>query len=177
MSYEISSCSTCETVETGEHLESIHCLFNQKMVLSTNYNELFCHVKENQIFIDYRYLKFIYKDENAFDVHNKATNNNIHSIHSIHNIHIIMKIIEMIKHILQKYDDFIIHISFKNFTIMDLDKKYRFITEACEMFQREIPLKMKKCNIYNAPFIFSHLYKIISSFLSKETRQRIHLYK
>jgi len=171
MSYEISSCSRRETDETDEHLESIYSLFNQKMVLSTNYNDLFCHVKENQIFIDYRYLKFIYKDEKlvrAVDVDNKVVN---------HNIHIIMNIIEMIKHILQKYDDFIIHISFKNFTIMEMEKKYRFITEACEMFQRDIPLKMKKCNIYNAPFIFSHLYKIISSFLSKETRQRIHVYK
>ena len=164
MSYEVSTKEQIE--ETSMSLEDIYVSFKNKMIdpLIKNAFQYFCYTKQNQIFIDYRYIKYLFKEKEK----ETETNNNHH---------IIFYIINQIKSVLQKYEDFTIHINFKHFTIIELERKYKFISEACEIFQQEIPLKMKKCYVYNAPFVFSHLYKIISSFLTKETRQSIQIYK
>ena len=39
------------------------------------------------------------------------------------------------------------------------------------------PEKLAKCYVYNAPFIFTQIFNIVSMFIDKETQKKIELVK
>jgi hypothetical protein len=115
----------------------------------------FCNVKENNIFIDYQIFKYFANESN----YDKIT----------------YVILSFFKNILKTYDTFIIHLSLKQLTIKELDKHYKYISNSCEIFKNEFPDKLHVCFIYNAPFIFTQIISILSSFIDKKTQNKIKL--
>ena len=63
----------------------------------------------------------------------------------------------------------------KNLTITDIDKHTTFIQNLSGYLKDKYPQKLSKCYIYNAPFVFSQIYTIVSIFIDKETRKKIEL--
>jgi hypothetical protein len=111
--------------------------------------------RENHIMINYSYLKWIMK--------NGVYNNEF----------LIEYIMNVLKTLLLRYDNFILHINSNHLTIMDIDKYYIFIKNISLIMKETFPNKLDKCYVYNAPFIFSKLFSILSVFIDKLTLQKI----
>jgi len=67
---------------------------------------------------------------------------------------------------------FNVHINIKSISILDIDKNKDFIQKASLVFKEKYPGKLDNCYIYEAPGIFSSLYKIIFAFIDKETQKK-----
>jgi hypothetical protein len=65
----------------------------------------------------------------------------------------------------------------KNLTIVDVDKHKEYIAYISEIFKDKYPDKLAKCYVYNAPFIFTQIFNIISVFIDKDTQKKIELVK
>ena len=112
-------------------------------------------INNDDIVLDYRYFKLIAIPEN-------------------YNL-IIETIVCKIKNYLIYNNNFIIHVYMKNITLTDVDKHYSFICKIAELFKTEFPDKLEKCYIYNAPFIFTHIFSSILSFIDKKTQLKIQI--
>lgn len=121
----------------------------------TDILEKLCYVNDNYAILDYKYFKH-------FAVTNTYTL-------------IINYITTNLDDILKNYPCFNIQLNVKNLTIVDLDKHKLFIQQMSIYFKEKYPNKLLKCYIYNAPFIFSQLFNIVSKFIDKETQQKIEL--
>ena len=113
--------------------------------------------KENHILINYSYLKWIMK-------------NGIYT-----NEDLIEYIMNVFKETLIHHKKFILHINSNHLTMMDIDKYYLFIKNISIIMKETFPNKMDKCFVYNAPFIFSKLFSILSVFIDKATIQKIQI--
>lgn len=82
-------------------------------------------------------------------------------------------IVNNLKNILKTYECFNVHLCLKSLTPAQLSTHYNFIKSSCEIFKNEFPDKLNICYVYDAPFIFSQLYDIISIFIDKKTKQKI----
>jgi hypothetical protein len=119
----------------------------------------FCNINEdNDIMLNYSYLKIIKQ-----------------LIQTLDNNFIIDHVVEMIELVLTKNVYFTVHVSLKLLTISDIEKYYSFISNISERLKKKFPDKLEKCFIYNAPFIFSQIFNIISSFVDKPTIVKIQL--
>ena len=119
----------------------------------------FCNINEdNDIILNYSYLKIIKQ-----------------LIQTLDNNFIINHVVEMIELVLTKNVYFTVHVSLKSLTISDIEKYYSFISNISETLKKKFPDKLEKCFIYNAPFIFSQIFNIISSFVDKQTIIKIQL--
>ena len=119
----------------------------------------FCNINEdNDIILNYSYLKIIKQ-----------------LIQTLDNNFIINHVVEMIELVLTKNVYFTVHVSLKSLTISDIEKYYSFISNISETLKKKFPDKLEKCFIYNAPFIFSQIFNIISSFVDKPTIVKIQL--
>lgn len=114
-----------------------------------------CSIKNGSILLDYKYFKPCARVEN-YGV-------------------ILKHIIETIQTILREKDTFVIHINLQSLTLSDVEKYYSFIQIISETMKNTFPDKLEQCNIYNAPFIFSQVYRIISLFIDKKTQQKMKL--
>ena len=114
-----------------------------------------CSIKNDRILLDYKYFK---------------------PCAQVENYGVILKhIIETIQTILHEKDTFIIHINLQSLTLSDVEKHYSFIQIISETMKNTFPDKLEQFNIYNAPFIFSQVYRIISLFIDKQTQQKMKL--
>jgi hypothetical protein len=119
----------------------------------------FCNVNEhNEVILNYSYLKIIKQ-----------------LIQTMDNDFIIDHVVQMIDLVLTKNVYFTVHVSLKSLTISDIEKYYSFISNISETLKKKFPDKLEKCFIYNAPFIFSQIFNIISSFVDKPTIAKIQL--
>ena len=109
----------------------------------------------NDIILDYRYFKLIAITDN-YDI-------------------IIQTIINNINENLKNNYTFIIHVYMKTLTLTDIDKYYPFICRITEILKTNYPDKLEKCYIYNAPFIFTQIFSIISIFIDKKTQLKLQL--
>lgn len=114
-----------------------------------------CCIKENSIILNYIYFKHIAKDETYNYILNYITNN--------------------IDQVLQKNNQFIVHVNMKNLTIVDIDKHKVFIQNMSGFLKDKYPQKLSKCYVYNAPFIFTQIFAIVSMFIDKDTQKKIEL--
>ena len=120
--------------------------------------KLCCNQKENHIVLNYSYFKYIIK-------------NKLYSWDEI-----IQYIVNVKRGVLLKNNSkFIIHMNINDLTLMDIDKYYLFIQKISQIMKDEFPEKMDICYIYNAPYIFSKLFSIVSVFIDKETQKKIKL--
>ena len=113
--------------------------------------------KENQIVINYSYLKWIMK--------NGAYTNEC----------LIEYIMNVFKETLLYHKNFSLHMNSNHLTMMDIDKYYLFIKNISLIMKESFPNKLDKCFVYNAPFIFSKLFSILSVFIDKATLQKIQI--
>jgi hypothetical protein len=116
-----------------------------------------CFIQEdtNNILLDYRYFKcFVaYEDyDNIFGYFNN-----------------------LIAKVLQKNEDFNVHIYMHSVSITDIDKFTSFISKLSQVMKDSYQGKLGNCYIYNASFIFTQVVKIISKFFDKDTQDRIKL--
>jgi hypothetical protein len=119
-----------------------------------------CYVQEqNNIVLNYSYFKYIVK-------------NKIHSWDEI-----IQYIVNVKYLVLQNNCRFVVHMNIDRLTLMDIDKYYLFIQKISQIMKEQFPEKMKFCYIYNAPYVFSTLFNIVSVLIDKETQKKIKIIK
>lgn len=137
-------------------LEKITLNHNVENEITQEILDLFCSIKnDNNLHIDYRVFKIV------------ANPNTYETIHNY--------VVKKLQTVLEKYELFNIHVNFKTLSLTELDKHYSFINKVCVIFKNEFPDKLDKCSIYNAPFIFSQVFNIISIFIDKKTQSKIQL--
>ena len=109
----------------------------------------------NNIILDYRYFKLIAIPDN-YDL-------------------IIQTIINNINETLKNNNTFTMHVYMKSLTLTDIDKYYIFICKITEILKMCYPDKLEKCYIYDAPFIFTQIFSIVSIFIDKKTQMKIQI--
>ena len=137
-----------------EHILSSDAIINK--IKRGEWDEILgklCSEKNNYVVIEYPYFKFV------------ATVETYDTIVSI--------ICSHIETILKKHNTFSVHLNLKMLTLTEIDKHKSFIQYLSTFLKDKYPQKMDKCYIYNAPFVFSQLFHIISMFIDKETQGKI----
>ena len=114
-------------------------------------------LKNNDIVLDYRYFKFLSRPENYEAI--------------------IQHIIYVIQNVLKTQELFVFHVNMSSTTLLHIEKYFGFIKQMSEILKTMFPEKLKVCYIYNAPYIFSNLFAVISAFIDKRTQQKIKLVK
>jgi CRAL/TRIO domain len=139
-----------------KHIKTTPSLQNRIMNNNEDFLKKACfHYKDNHIVINYSYLKWMMK-------------NGIYTNESL-----IEYIMNVFKETVMYHKYFILHINSNHLTMMDIDKYYLFIKNISIIMKESFPNKMDKCFVYNAPFIFSKLFSILSVFIDKNTLQKI----
>ena len=78
---------------------------------------------------------------------------------------------------MSKFVTFTVYLNMKSLTISQLDKHRNFLTQISSVLKARYPDTLSKCYVYDAPFVFSQLYNIISIFVDKETLCKIQIVK
>ena len=113
----------------------------------------FCYISnERDVTINFKALKLI----------NKQLSNDFLLEHIIKNIDLLLTTNNL----------FNVHINVKSISILDVDKNKLFIQQASLVLKERYPSKLETCYIYEAPGLFSSIYKIIFSFIDKETQKK-----
>ena len=133
---------------------------NEELITFTdNLYKNFCYVNnDNHIHINYKSFKII---SNFFKTNNKQ--------------YILNYLVKTIEFVINKHDMFIVHANLSSLTLVDIDKNKDLIQYISIILKERFPNKLDKCYIYEAPFIFSQLFNIISYFIDKKTQQKIML--
>lgn len=133
----------------------------KKNIITISFNDLLNNLcfqlKNNDIVLDYRYFKFLSCPENYEAI--------------------IQHIISVIQNVLKTQEAFIFHVNMMSTTLLHIEKYFGFIKQMSEILKTMFPEKLKVCYIYNAPYIFSNLFAVISAFIDKRTQQKIKLIK
>ena len=127
-------------------------------IKNQKYDEIFsglCCIKENSIIMHYPYFKHFAMND-TYDI-------------------ILQFIVSNIENILKNNDTFSVHVNANKLSISDVDKHKSFILKMSQTLNERFPYKLQKCYIYDAPFIFSQVFSIISKFIDKETQRKIHV--
>lgn len=127
-------------------------------IKNQNYDEIFeglCSTKEGSIIMNYQYFKHFAMSD-TYDI-------------------ILQFIISNIENILKEQDTFTVHVNANNLSITDVDKHRTFILKISQVLSEKFPRRLHKCYIYDAPFIFSQIFNIISKFIDKDTQRKIHV--
>lgn len=114
-----------------------------------------CKINENMIILNYIYFKHF------------ATTQTYNFI--------LNYIVNQIDNILLNNNEFIVHVNMKHLTIVDIDKHKEFIQTISGFLKDKYPEKLKKCYIYNSPFVFTQIFNIVSMFIDKDTQKKIEL--
>lgn len=112
-----------------------------------------CSINKNMIILNYIYFKHFATSQTYNFILNYITNN--------------------IDNVLLKNDEFIVHVNMKHLTLVDIDKHKEFIQNISGFLKDKYPEKLKKCYIYNAPFVFTQIFNIVSMFIDKDTQKKI----
>ena len=115
----------------------------------------FCKKNNNELTINYLYFKYL-GNQDTYDLFTSV-------------------FVDFVDSILSKDDFFIVHISIKKMSVMEIKKHITFIRDVSNLLKQKYQNKMKKCYIYNASNVFSQIYDIISKFVDKDTQQKIEL--
>ena len=149
--------STCDIFSDNNNEISTSEIILEK-IKKGEWNEILhglCSMKENTIRLNYIYFKYLAKNETYS--------------------YILNYIIYIIDLVLINNKEFIVHVNMKNLTIVDIDKHKGFIQQISGCLKEKYPQKLTKCYIYNAPFVFSQIYNIVSIFIDKDTQKKIEL--
>jgi hypothetical protein len=78
---------------------------------------------------------------------------------------------------LSKHPLAVVHLNISSINVSLLDKHKSFLMNVSQIFSLRYPDILKVCYVYNATFICSQLFNIISLFVDKITMQKIHIVK
>ena len=112
-----------------------------------------CFTNGNCVMLNYMYFKHIGNNETYGYILNYITNN--------------------IDKVLELNNEFIVCVNMKTLTVIDVDKHKDYIKLISEIFKTKYPDKLAKCYVYNAPYIFSQIFNIVSMFIDKETQRKM----
>jgi len=153
-----------EVIETNNMFSEIEDNNNsEKIIEKIKKGELndilnkFCFIDKNAIIINYIYFKYL-ATEQTYSF-------------------ILIYITNIIDTVLLNNNELIIYINTKKLTLFDIDKHKIFIQNISCYFQEKYPDKLRKCYVYNAPFVFKHFFNIMSAFIDKKTIDKIELVK
>lgn len=127
-------------------------------IKNQKYDEIFtglCSIRDNSIILHYSYFKHFAMND-TYDI-------------------ILQFIVSNIETILKNNTTFTVHVNANNLSLTDVDKHRSFILKMSETLNERFPYKLQKCYIYDAPFIFSQVFNIVSKFIDKETQKKIHV--
>ena len=119
----------------------------------TDIFENFIQINNNEIIIHYIYFKHFASDITYDFLTNLITNK--------------------IDPIINQHQSFIVHFNIKTFSLIELDKHKTYIYSVSNIFKQRYPNKLEKCFIYNSSFLINQLYNIISSFIDKDTLEKV----
>jgi hypothetical protein len=119
-------------------------------------NDLF-RIKEDTVFIDYVYFKYLSCQNTYFIITQYLTN--------------------ILDNILIHYPFFNVHINMKALTFQEINNHHKYICSLSVLLKNKYPTKLSKCLIFNSPAVFSKIYNIISLFIEKETQMKIQIMK
>ena len=122
------------------------------------WNDIFeglCSIKDNVLILDYIFFKHFATKVTYSIIINYVTNN--------------------IDTILSNNEKFTVYVNLKKLTLGDIDKHKDFIHDLSLFLKDKYPDKLTKCYIYNAPFVFSQIFNIVSLFIDKDTQLKIEL--
>jgi hypothetical protein len=119
----------------------------------TDIFENFIQIEQNNITIHYIYFKHFASNSTYEFLTNLITNK--------------------IDPIIHQHSNFIVHFNIKTFSLVELDKHKSYIYSVSNYFKEKYPNKLEKCFIYNSSFLINQLYNIISSFIDKDTLNKI----
>jgi hypothetical protein len=129
--------------------------------MQDNHNNIlhnFCYISKDDIIINYQYFK-------------------IYTRHFSNVENILWYLIQKIEEILKNHKSFNVHLKIKSLTLIEIDKHKELISTMSILLKEKFPDKLNNCLIYDAPFIFSTLFSIISKFIDKDTQKKIKLIK
>ena len=168
----LSTRETKETKETREYLNpDMDSLFNGSN--NSYFNELIitkikeydfpyilnhlCFIKDDYIVIDFNYFKPFATTE-TYPI-------------------ITQFVVQKFDEYLALYPQAIIHLNISSLSLTLLDKHKNFFINISQFFAIKYPNILKECYVYNATFIFSQLFSIVSLFVDKVTMQKIQIVK
>jgi hypothetical protein len=125
----------------------------KKNFLINDIIHFFCHTNEDSLFVDYRFFKLI---------------NNIDLFQNYYNI-----LVHNIDKLLQKNNNIFIHVNIEKFSLTDFDKYSNIFTKLTNLFIEKYPDILNKLFIYGSGIIYEKLIKMLSMFLTKETRTKM----
>jgi len=122
------------------------------------------NMNDNIIILDYKYFKFI------------TTKLGIKLDKSLMDI-IIQFIVGVANSVLENYPLYCLHINLHGLSVIDIEKYSVFIQKFSMAMKSTFQDKLETCYLYNSPFIFSNMFKLISHFIDKVTMQKMVLIK
>ena len=116
-----------------------------------------CNIRDNALIMDFIYVKHFSTTQTQQIIIDLIVNN--------------------IDKILNVNSKFIVHVNIHNMKLKDVDNNRDFIRTISKCLKEKFPDKLDKCYIYNATTMFSQILNVISMFIDKDTKEKIHLVK
>ena len=126
---------------------------NSKLSLQEMLQHVCFNSHENNICMDCRYFKLLVKNRVSVDI-------------------ILNHIMIIVHSIMKQYQTFIFHVSFKSFTVGDIDKYKLFMVNFSNTMDKLYPTALDMCYVYNPSFIFSTFYSFFDKMISKTSKSR-----
>jgi hypothetical protein len=137
---------------TSYNIENTHHHLEDKSKFLNN----ICYINvDNHIILNYEYFKYFGNSQK-------------------YNI-LIGHIIEVFNVCLTYTPTLTVHLYIKSITLTEIEKKLHFIKIFAETLKQQFPDKLKNCFVYDSSFLFSQIYNIISIFIDKDTKKKIHI--
>ena len=111
------------------------------------------HIKDRGLIIDVKYIKH-FANKYTYDIITCHFDN-------------------LFSQLLNYHDTYSIYVNFQSFSLTDIEKHYTFCKNMATYFSEKYPDKLYRCYIYNASFVFESLLKIMSTFIDKDTLNKI----
>ena len=115
------------------------------------------HIKNDCIIIEFKFFKYF----------------NMPVTHDLITSHMD----QVTSEVVSKYNKFNVHLNLQSFSIADADKHSNYIRSIAGFFAEKYPERLNICYIYNASFVFETIFKIINTFIDKDTLKKLVLVK
>lgn len=114
-----------------------------------------CYIKDDSLVINYKFFKH-FANIQTYEIINQY-------------------LVSLIDTILEKYSSFTVHLNMNSLTVTQLDKHRKYLTQLASILQQKYPDTLSVCYVYDASFIFSQLFNIISLFVDRVTLNKIQI--
>lgn len=112
-----------------------------------------CYLNDDAIIIDFKYFKF-FAEKVTYPLITQILTNHCDLV-------------------LQSYPKFVVHLNVSVLNIAQLDKHRTYLSQISHLFANKYPDTLKTCYVYNASFVFSQIFNIVSLIVDKETLTKI----